>query len=84
MHASPRFWPFIATGAAIGLIIALISAFTGTESADFTRGTIASFLGAGFAAAGALLAGIVYLIVDRVTRSRARRATARPLDDSAA
>lgn len=84
VHASPRFWPFICTGAAIGLILALISAYTGDESADFTRGTIAGFLGAGFAAGGAFLAGIAYLIVDRVTRSRSRRATALPLGDSEA
>lgn len=84
VHASPRFWPFICTGAVIGLLLAIISAYTGDESAEFTRAAIASFLGAGFAAAGAFLAGVAYLIVDRITRSRSRRATALPMDDSEA
>ena len=81
MHAAPKFWPFMGVGAALGVIIALISAFTGPESAEFTRGSVAGFLAVGFGMVGVLLAGIAFVIVDRVTLKRARRATAVPTGD---
>ncbi len=68
-------------GAAVGIIIAFISAFTGPESTDFSRGSVAGFLAVGFAIGGVLLAGIVFLIVDRITLKRGRRATAVPTGD---
>lgn len=81
VHSTPKFWPFMGVGAAVGIIIALISAFTGPESAEFTRTSVAGFLGVGFGMAGVLLAGIVFVIVDRVTLKRARRAVAVPTGD---
>lgn len=81
VHASPKFWPFMGVGAAVGIIIAFISAYTGPESTEFTRGSVAGFLAVGFVVAGILLAGIVFLIVDRITLKRGRRATAIPTGD---
>ncbi|MFF5791856.1 hypothetical protein ACFY5D_07405 [Paeniglutamicibacter sp. NPDC012692] len=78
VHSAPKFWPFMGVGALVGIIIAFISAYSGPESPDFSRGSVAGFLSVGFAIAGVLLAGIVFLIVDRVTLKRGRRATAVP------
>ncbi|MFL4476117.1 hypothetical protein ACIPVK_19155 [Paeniglutamicibacter sp. MACA_103] len=81
VYAAPRFWPFVGVGALVGVVIAFISAFTGEESANFTRGSVAGFLSVGFAFFGVLLAGIVFLVVDRITRKKARRALAVPMGD---
>lgn len=81
VYAAPRFWPFVGIGALVGVVVAFISAFTGEESADFTRASVAGFLSVGFAFCGVLLAGIAFLIVDRITRKKARRALAVPMGD---
>ena len=81
VYAAPKFWPFMGIGALLGVVIAFISAYTGEESVDFSRASVAGFLSVGFAFAGVLLAGIVFLVVDRITRNRARRALAVPSGD---
>lgn len=81
VYAAPKFWPFMGIGALVGVIIAVISAFTGPESAEFSRGSVAGFLGVGFAFFGVLVAGIIFLVVDRITRKKARRALAVPMGD---
>lgn len=82
LYAAPRFWPFMGVGALVGVVVAFVSAFTGEESAAFSRGSVAGFLSVGFAFFGVLLAGIVFLVVDRITRKKARRALAVPMGDS--
>lgn len=81
VYAAPKFWPFMGIGALLGVVVAFISAFTGEESADFSRGAVAGFLSVGFAFFGVLLAAIVFLVVDRITRKKARRALAMPIGD---
>lgn len=82
VRSSPRFWPFVCTGAALGILVAFVSAYTGAESTEFTRGSVASFLAVLFGLAGVLLGAVAYLVVDGVLRRRYRRATAVPLDES--
>ena len=81
VYAAPRFWPFVGIGALVGVVVALVSAYTGEESANFTRASVAGFLSVGFAFFGVLLASIVFLVVDRITRKKARRALAVPMGD---
>ncbi len=81
VYAAPRFWPFMAVGALLGIAIAFVSAYTGEESTEFSRSAVAGFLSVGFAFLGVLLAGIVFLAVDRITRKKARRALAVPMGD---
>ncbi|MDQ0095280.1 hypothetical protein [Paeniglutamicibacter psychrophenolicus] len=81
VYAAPKFWPFMGIGALLGVIIAFASAFTGEESTDFSRAAVAGFLSVAFAFFGVLLAGIVFLVVDRITRKKARRALAVPMGD---
>ncbi|ASN38515.1 hypothetical protein CGQ24_05475 [Arthrobacter sp. 7749] len=79
VYAAPKFWPFMGIGALLGVIIAFISAYSGEESVDFTRAAVAGFLSVGFGFVGVTLACIVFLIVDRITRKKARRALAVPM-----
>lgn len=81
VYAAPKFWPFVGIGALVGVVIAFISAYTGQESADFTRSAVAGFLSVGFAFIGVLLAGVAFLVVDRITRKKARRALAVPMGE---
>lgn len=81
MHASPKFWPFMGVGAGLGIVIAVVAALIGPESAEFSRGSVAGFFAIGFGVAGVMLAGIVFLIVDRITLKRARRGVAVPTGD---
>lgn len=82
VHSSPKFWPFMGVGGVLGIIIGIVSAFMGPEQAEFSRGSVAGFLATAFAVIGVLLAGIVFLIVDRVTLKRGRRGLATPAGDS--
>lgn len=81
LRRAPKFWPFVGMGAALGILVAIVSAFTGPESAEFTRNTVAGFLSVYYGIAGVLVGCVTYLIVDRVTSKRDRRTTAVPVDE---
>ncbi|MEE1621377.1 hypothetical protein ACQ3I4_05075 [Zafaria sp. Z1313] len=85
VRSAPRFWPFLGAGAALGILAALVSAYTGEESAEFTRAAVAGFLAVLFGLAGVLVGALAYLAVDRILRQRARHGTAVPVepDDAA-
>ncbi|GHD02793.1 hypothetical protein [Zhihengliuella salsuginis] len=72
VRRSPRFWPFIGAGAAVGILAALISAYSGEPHAEFTRGAVAGFLMVFFGLAGVFLAALAYLLVDKVMLKKSR------------
>lgn len=80
VRRSPKFWPFVGAGAVLGVLVAVISAYTGAGSAEFTRASVAGFLAVFFGLAGVLVGCIAYLVADRVGAKRATRTTAVPLD----
>lgn len=80
VRSSPKFWPFLVTGALIGVFAAIVSAYTGEESVEFTRGAVLGFLAVFFGVAGLALGAVVWLVTDRVLLKRARRATAVPVE----
>ncbi|WP_309080970.1 hypothetical protein [Zhihengliuella sp.] len=80
VRRSPRFWPFMAVGAVLGFIAALISAYTGEPHQEFTRGSVAAFLAVIFGIIGVFLACLAYLLVDRSLRRRTRRLQAVRVD----
>jgi hypothetical protein len=82
LRRAPKFWPFVGTGAALGVFVAILSAFTGPESAEFTRNTVAGFLSVYFGLAGVLVGCVTYLVADRILSKRDRRTTAVPLDET--
>jgi hypothetical protein len=76
VRRAPKFVPFVLIWALLGVIAAAVSAYTGPENPDFTRGTIFAFLAVLFALAGVLLGSLLFLIIDRVSVKRAKPATA--------
>jgi len=80
VRSSPKFWPFLAAGALIGVFAAIVSAYTGEEAVEFTRGAVLGFLAVFFGMAGLALGAVAWLVTDRVLRKRTRRATAVPLE----
>lgn len=72
VRRSPRFWPFIGTGAAVGIVLAFVSAYSGEPHAEFTRGAVAGFLMVFFGLCGVFLAALAYLLVDKVLLKKAR------------
>ncbi len=81
MSSSPKFWPFVGVGAAIGILAAMFTALAGDPGAEFTRGAVFGFFAVVFGLAGALLGCIGFLIVEAVLRRRTTRARAVPMDD---
>ncbi len=76
VRRAPKFVPFVLIWALLGVIAAAISAYTGPENPDFTRGTIFAFLAVLFALAGVLIGSLLFLLIDRVSVKRAKPATA--------
>ncbi|MFT4469226.1 tripartite tricarboxylate transporter TctB family protein [Arthrobacter sulfonylureivorans] len=76
VRRAPRFVPFVLIWAVLGVVAAAISAYTGPENPDFTRGTIFAFLAVLFALAGILIGSLLFLVIDRISVKRAKTATA--------
>jgi hypothetical protein len=76
VRRAPKFVPFVLIWALLGVIAAAVSAYTGPENPDFTRGTIFAFLAVLFALAGVLIGSLLFLVIDRVSVKRAKPATA--------
>lgn len=63
VRRSPRYVPFIGTGAALGLVLALVLALgPGAGSADELR--LLAYLGALLAGLGALVGGLVAVLLE--------------------
>ncbi|MBG6084190.1 hypothetical protein [Zhihengliuella flava] len=81
VRRSPKFWPFLGAGAFVGVLVALISAYTGEPSTEFTRGAVAGFLLVIFGVIGVAVGAVAYLIADKVASKKARRTRAELIDD---
>ncbi|GAA3703612.1 hypothetical protein GCM10022377_16590 [Zhihengliuella alba] len=81
VRRSPRFWPFMAVGAGLGILVALVSAYSGEPHQEFTRGSVAAFLAVIFGIIGVFLACLAYLLIDRSLRRKVRRMRAVPVED---
>ncbi|MFJ6000875.1 hypothetical protein [Arthrobacter sp. NPDC092385] len=85
VRRAPKFIPFMAVGAILGFLAALVVAYTGPEDPTLTRESILGFFTVAFALPGLLLAALLVLLVDRRSIRRAERARAeRTYDDDAA
>lgn len=84
VRRSPKYAVFLALGAALGLIVAMVLtfAFDGTEFASpntdlvYSQGQVFGFLLLICAPAGAALGGVIALIFDRYFAARTRTARA--------
>lgn len=84
VSSSPKFWPFVGVGAAVGILAALFTALAGDPGAEFTRGSVFGFFAVVFGLAGVMLGCIGYLAVDAILRRHTTRARAVPMDDGSA
>jgi hypothetical protein len=65
VRRAPKYQAFIGVGAALGLLIALVSGFTGEVNADFSRAQLVGYLAIGFCLFGAALGGLVAILIER-------------------
>jgi hypothetical protein len=62
---SPNFMRFIATGAILGFVVGSVLAFLGDPAPGYSDVTAAAYIGAFGAAIGAMLAGVLAVLLDR-------------------
>jgi hypothetical protein len=85
VRRAPKFVPFMAVGAIVGFLVALVVAYTGPVDPTLTRESVLGFFTVAFALPGLLLAALLVLVFDRRSIKKAERARAeRTFDDDAA
>lgn len=85
VRRAPKFVPFMALGAAVGFLAALVLAYTGPVDPTLTRESVLGFFTVAFAIPGLLVAALLVLVVDRRSIRKAERARAeRTYDDDPA
>lgn len=78
IRRAPKFLPFLLTGGALGLVLALVLFFVAPQSKDWAQllGTLVVFMSALGAFGGLYLA----VIFDRISRAKAKRTSATKLE----
>ena len=74
VRRAPRFVPFLALGAVLGFIAALVVAYTGPEDPNYTREATLGFFTIMFAIAGVGLGALLALLLDWISVRKTRRA----------
>ncbi|MCS5730107.1 hypothetical protein N1031_10070 [Herbiconiux moechotypicola] len=72
VRRAPRYYRFMALGVAVGLVVTLVLTFAFPEQDDFSRLQVFGFTGLFIVAICAALGALVAIILDRVSRRRAR------------
>ncbi len=62
---TPNYLRFIVTGAIVGFLAGAIFSLVGESAADYSAGSQLAFFGVLFAGLGALLAGLVAVLLER-------------------
>lgn len=62
---SPAFLRWIGSGAVVGFLVGLVMAVVSADAANYGLGSQVAYLGVMFAFVGALLGGLVAVLVDR-------------------
>ncbi len=75
VRRAPRYYRFMAVGAAIGLLLTLIVTFAYPEQGEFSRLQVIGFTALFIIAIFVALGAIVALVIDRISRRRARTVT---------
>lgn len=81
IRRAPRFVPFMALGAVVAFIVALVMAYTGDENPQYTREAVLGFFTVMFALPGVALGSIAALILDRISIRRSEHAVVEEADD---
>lgn len=72
IHRSPRYFRFMAAGAIVGVVIALVLTFAFPEPPGFNPAQILGFLGILLVVVGVAVGAVVALVIDRASRRRAK------------
>ncbi|MEO7060163.1 MAG: hypothetical protein ABI083_10605 [Lapillicoccus sp.] len=64
-RSAPDFKRWLGTGALLGFLAGFLVAVLGDQAPNYSVGSAVGFLGVMFACLGALLAGVVAVLVDR-------------------
>ncbi|HET8617246.1 MAG TPA: hypothetical protein VFL94_17130 [Actinomycetales bacterium] len=72
VHRSPRYVAFLVTGAAVGVLLAIISGAIGTGDGSISTGRLIGYLAMLFGLLGALLGGAVAVVIERLSRPPTR------------
>jgi hypothetical protein len=65
VRRAPRYSAFLLTGAALGVLVALVAAMSGPAGQDVSRGALLGYLVVLLGLLGGLAGGVVALVVDR-------------------
>ncbi len=84
VRRAPKIIPFMALGAILGFLAALVVAYTGPVDPTLTRGSVLGFFTVAFAVPGLLLAALLVLVIDRRSIRKAERARAEETFDDGA
>jgi hypothetical protein len=84
VRRSPRIGVFLLLGAAVGVLVAIVAVNVTPDGGDISTGQAIGFLSLLLAPLGALLAGVVAIVLDRIADRRARTVEAERIDPPAA
>ena len=68
VRRAPRYPAFLVTGAVLGLLVALISGFTGPVDPSVGRGRLVGYLAIGFGLLGLLLGALAAIAIETLNR----------------
>ena len=83
VRRSPRIGVFLLLGAALGVLVAIVAVNVTPDSGDISTGQAIGFLSLLLAPLGALLAGVVAIVLDRIAERRARTVEAERIEPPA-
>jgi hypothetical protein len=68
VRRAPRYPVFLGTGAAVGVLVAVVAGLSGAATGETSRGELVGYLAIGFGLVGGLLGGLVAVVLDRGRR----------------
>lgn len=81
VRRAPRYFRFMAVGAAVGVIVSIALTFSFPEQEDFSRLQVLGFTGLFIVAVAVALGALVAIVIDRVSRGRARTVEAERIEE---
>ena len=68
VRRAPRYPAFLVTGTVLGLLVAVVSGFTGPVDPTVGRGQLVGYLAIGFGLLGLLLGALVAIAIETLSR----------------
>ncbi|MFC0583020.1 hypothetical protein [Micrococcoides hystricis] len=80
VRRAPRIWPFLITGALLGVLVAVLVVTIGGTAENYTTGGSIGYFSVIFGIIGVGLAGVAFIIADRRSLKKATTATAQAVE----